>query len=81
MTDFFKEIQDAKTESQAILDVFFSKSDACLVARHVFEDAIELNPAIGKKLKIIHHSKRIYAPAIYFALNSASKKARSIDSF
>ncbi len=76
MAGFFNEILDAKTESQAILDVFFSKSDACLVARHVFENAIELNPAIGKKLIIIHHSKRIYAPAIYLALDGVSKKSR-----
>ncbi len=76
MTEFFKKILDAKTESQAILDVFFSKSDACIVAKHVFDDAIELNPVIGEKIKILLHSKRIYAPAIYLALDGVSKKGR-----
>lgn len=76
MTKYFKDIRDAKTESQAILDVFFGNSEACLVAKHVFDDAIELNPAIGKQIKIIHQSKKIYAPAIYLALNSVSEKGR-----
>jgi hypothetical protein len=73
MTDFFKKIRDTKTESLAILDVYFSKSDACLVAKHVLDNAIDLNPAIGKKIKIIQHSKRIFAPLIYLALNDATK--------
>ena len=76
ISEFFHEIHDAKTESQAILDVFFSKTDACLVAKHVFDDAIELNPAIGEKIKVIVHSKKIYAPAIYLALNGVSKKGQ-----
>jgi len=76
ITDYFKEIRDAKTESQAILDVYFSNSDACVVAKHVFDDAIELNPAIKEKIKIIQRTERIYAPAIYLALNGVSKQGQ-----
>lgn len=68
----FKIIREAKTESQSILDVFFGYSEACLVAKHVLEDAIELNPAIRNKIKIIHHSGEIFIPVIYIAFNNAS---------
>lgn len=67
----FKVIREAKTESQSILDVFFGYSEACLVAKHVLEDAIELNPAIRNKIKIIHHSGEIFLPVIYIAFNNA----------
>lgn len=67
----FKVIREAKTESQSILDVFFGYSEACLVAKHVLEDAIELNPAIRNKIKIIHYSGEIFIPVIYIAFNNA----------
>lgn len=75
--NYFKLIREAKTESQSILDVFFGYSDACLVAKHVLEDAIELNPAIRKKIKIIHHSGEIFIPVIYVAFNNASDITRT----
>ena len=71
-TKYFKVIREAKTESQSILDVFFGYSDVCIVAKHVFDNAIELNPAIRDGVKVIHHSGEIFIPAIYIAFNNAS---------
>ncbi len=70
--DLFKVIREVKTESQAILDVFFGYSDVCLVAKHVLDTAIELNPAIRDKVKIIHRSGEKFIPVIYIALNNVS---------
>jgi ABC-type phosphate/phosphonate transport system substrate-binding protein len=72
-SDYFKVIRKTKTESHSILDVFFGYSDACLVAKHVFDNVIEMNPAIRDKIEIIHHSGEMFIPAIYFILNSGSK--------
>ncbi len=69
---YFKVVRKAKTESNSILDVFFGYSDVCLVPKHVLDNAIELNPAIGDKVRIIHRSGEIFTPAIYFSLGGTS---------
>lgn len=70
--NFFNAIREVKTESQGILDVFFGYSEACLVAKHVLDAAIELNPAIRAKLKIIHRSGEKFIPVIYVAFTNVS---------
>ncbi len=75
--NYFKVVRKAKTESNSILDVFFGYSDVCLVAKHVLDNAIEMNPAIRDKVKIIHRSGEIFTPAIYFALDGASEMTQT----
>jgi ABC-type phosphate/phosphonate transport system substrate-binding protein len=70
--NFFNIIREVQTESQAILDVFFGYSDVCLVSKHVLDAAVELNPAIRDKVKIIHRSGEKYVPVIYIAFNNVS---------
>jgi len=50
--------------SQAILHVFFRKVDACLVTRSSFETSNELNPQIGKQLRVLAASPK-YVPQLY----------------
>lgn len=50
---FFSSIQEARTASQALMPVFFRTADACIVSDHVLDLASELNPQVGKDLKII----------------------------
>ena len=50
--------------SQAILQVFFRKIDACLVTRAGFEIANELNPQIGKQLRVLAASPE-FVPQLY----------------
>lgn len=45
--------------SGTVLGVFFGKSDACVVTRSVFESMVELNPQVGKKLKIMAVSEHM----------------------
>lgn len=61
---FFKKVKETYTASQAVLDVFFGKSDACIVPKHVFDMAVELNPSIMERLKIIHRSGANFIPVL-----------------
>ncbi|MGR9116565.1 MAG: PhnD/SsuA/transferrin family substrate-binding protein [Gammaproteobacteria bacterium] len=63
-TFFFKKIRNTPTASQAVLDVFFGKSDACIVPRHILDMAVELNPAIMVRLEIIHRSGASFIPVL-----------------
>ena len=42
--------------SRAVLDVFFGKAAACIVSRRTFQTMTELNPQLGKKLRILRTS-------------------------
>ncbi|NTW36129.1 MAG: phosphate/phosphite/phosphonate ABC transporter substrate-binding protein, partial [Syntrophobacteraceae bacterium] len=39
--------------SQVVLPVFFRKSDACVVTRRGFQTMSELNPQVGKQLRVL----------------------------
>lgn len=56
--------------SQVILPVFFRKMDACLITRNGFEIMTELNPQIGRQLKVIASSPRVVP--VVFAFRSGS---------
>ena len=58
----FLEIQ--LKSARAIMDVFFKKTQAVIVSEKEFHIANELNPQLGKQLKIIANSK----PILYSAL-------------
>ena len=47
---------ETKKRSAAILKLFFKKADAAIVVKKTFDFAKELNPQIGKKLKILKYS-------------------------
>jgi ABC-type phosphate/phosphonate transport system substrate-binding protein len=54
---FFKEVKNAQKPSQAILSLFFNQVDAAIVSSSAFETAVELNPQLGRRLKIFATSK------------------------
>jgi phosphonate transport system substrate-binding protein len=53
---FFAAVDEKSKESQAILDVFFGKSAACVVTDTAFQTMTELNPQVGRKLQILSES-------------------------
>jgi hypothetical protein len=53
---FFDSIEAVDKPSNAILPVFFGQAEACLVTRSSFTNAAELNPQIGRQLKILASS-------------------------
>lgn len=46
-------IEIVNKASQAILPVFFKQVDACIVLKESFANAVELNPQLGRELKVI----------------------------
>jgi ABC-type phosphate/phosphonate transport system substrate-binding protein len=53
---YFSTTREAARAAQVILPVFFGKADACVVGRFSFETMVELNPQVGKVLKVIARS-------------------------
>ncbi len=48
--------------SRALLKLFFNKIDACIVSKNAWDIAVELNPQIKNKLKIMNQSSDIFPP-------------------
>ncbi len=51
--NFFQAIKTGGLASHTILSVFFGENDACIVTKSAFETMIEINPQVGKNLKIL----------------------------
>ena len=54
--EFFGSISEFPKASQTIMPVFFGKCDACIASRTSLETMTELNPQIGRKLRILERS-------------------------
>jgi ABC-type phosphate/phosphonate transport system substrate-binding protein len=50
---FFGGTRKSLKAQQVILPVFFRQADACVVGMNAFRTAVELNPQIGKELKVL----------------------------
>ena len=70
---FFSEVQLKGKESQAILSVFFGQADACITTEMSFKTAIELNPQVGKKLRIISISPELIETVAFFSDNTTEQ--------
>jgi len=57
---FFQNIYTYSTASQVILKLFFSKVDACVVSEHAYQIAIELNPQLKNRIKILAYSEKVF---------------------
>jgi phosphonate transport system substrate-binding protein len=53
---FFSTISTQPKASQVIMPLFFGQTDACLASRTSFETMAELNPQLGRKLRILEKS-------------------------
>lgn len=53
---FFASVDEAGKASQAVMPLFFNKIDACLVSKDSLETLAELNPQIGKTVRILETS-------------------------
>jgi ABC-type phosphate/phosphonate transport system substrate-binding protein len=50
---FFSVVQEKTKENQVALAVFFGQADACIVSDSSFATMTELNPQMGRKLKVL----------------------------
>ena len=56
---FFSAIDEKNKVLKVVLSVFFEKADACIVTEGAFKTMAELNPQVGKQLRIIDSSEEI----------------------
>lgn len=70
---FFLTIQETSTFSQAILSLFFKKGDVCMAKEAVFNTMVELNPQVGRQLRILHTSPEIVNGVFFFHKNFDQK--------
>jgi ABC-type phosphate/phosphonate transport system substrate-binding protein len=54
--DFFGQIEGKSRASQIVLPVFFGQADACVINDVSFKTMVEMNPQLGKDLKILSSS-------------------------
>ncbi len=58
--------------SRALIKLFFNQIDACIVSKYTWNTAIELNPQLEKKLKIIKRSQDIFPPVVLTVIHKKS---------
>ncbi|MFW5444421.1 MAG: phosphate/phosphite/phosphonate ABC transporter substrate-binding protein [Methylococcaceae bacterium] len=75
---FFNKIKHTKTASQAVLDVYFGISDLCIIPKHIFDLTVDLNPAIMKKLVILHQSEEQFFPVLVFSFKHLDGSVRNL---
>jgi ABC-type phosphate/phosphonate transport system substrate-binding protein len=54
--EFFSSINEFPKASQIVMPVFFGHADSCIASRTSFETMAELNPQLGRKLRILEKS-------------------------
>lgn len=65
-----------RKDSTALLDTFFKKCDVCIVPESTLNMAVELNPALKKRLRILKASPRIFIPSIMLIHTKTPKELR-----
>lgn len=55
-SNFFRSVSKVEKVSQAVLPVYFNQADACIVTYNAFLTCVELNPDLGKQIKILSES-------------------------
>ena len=55
----FSQVNVTKKRSQAIVAVFFKQADAAVVTRTAFQTAVELNPQLGREIKVLAQSPKL----------------------
>ncbi|MDP1579013.1 MAG: PhnD/SsuA/transferrin family substrate-binding protein [Candidatus Didemnitutus sp.] len=72
LEDFWSKTTTAPKLSRAILPVFFKQEKACLVTRAAFRTMAELNPQVGRQLRVIATSPSVVTVTFSFRANPDS---------
>ncbi len=75
---FFGQIKPLTKTEKGVLSVFFGQIDACVVTRKGFETMVELNPQIGRELRILAVSPPVVKSAFFFRADYSSPSQNKI---
>lgn len=75
---FWGEIDHVSKTSRVVLPVFFKQVDACIVTRARFATMTELNPQLGRQLRVIAESPPLISSAFFFRGDLASPYHRQL---
>lgn len=78
VTDHFGAIKHVEKLTDAVLPLFFGKADMCLVTQTGFSTMVELNPQIGRKLRVIAKSAPLVPALLCFRKDYASSQKEII---
>jgi ABC-type phosphate/phosphonate transport system substrate-binding protein len=62
---FFSHLDEKRKYSQTVMSLFFKQADACLVPEDLFRTMIELNPQLGRDLKVLVESPRLLDKVVF----------------
>ena len=71
--DFFSSVDVKIKTSQAVLSVFFGQADACVANDVAYQTMIEMNPQLGKDLKVLVSSPELLDYLAVFRRSLASE--------
>jgi ABC-type phosphate/phosphonate transport system substrate-binding protein len=72
--EYISSMKETKKHSTAILNTYFGKADACITPSYVLDLVNEMNPDVGRKLKVIYKSERIFLPHLINSHKNASEE-------
>jgi len=56
---FFREVRTVDRVARAVLSVFFGQATACIVSLDAYETMVEMNPQLGRELRVVETSPQI----------------------
>lgn len=59
MKNFFSSVEEKKKSSQTVLPVFFGQADACITTDVALKTMVEMNPQLGRDLKVLVSSPEL----------------------
>lgn len=79
--DYFREVRILKDVNSAVVDVYFGNTDVALVPEYSYQLALELNPAVGKALKVIGTSEPLIYQTIGIQRDFSLERAKDIEPY
>jgi phosphonate transport system substrate-binding protein len=73
--DVLGSVSRLQNPSKAVLQVFFRQADACVVTSNVFALSCELNPQLGKEMRMLALSPEL-VPSVFFFRRGYDSEAR-----
>ncbi|HUB30912.1 MAG TPA: PhnD/SsuA/transferrin family substrate-binding protein [Terracidiphilus sp.] len=75
---FFASAEMRDKLNEVILPVFFRNADAGAISRRVFDIAVELNPQLGRQLRIVATSPKVIPVGIWFLKDCDPETMREV---